>query len=215
MQNSADQPAGSTAPTLSQRLDEIVASEGPERLSFTELAAALHHRAWGGLLLIFAAINVLPLPPGSTFVFGLPVLLIAGQMAAGKKTPWFPKRLERRGVTKAELASLSPKMRWFENLISKLVRARVPALTGPGATRLIGVVCFLLALIVAIPVPLLHHAPAASISLFALALIYGDGVLVVVAAVAAIAALVIDGLMIGSALVALHYLLVSFGFTAA
>lgn len=209
MDGGAEAAAG--APTLSERLDEIIASDAPERLTFTELAAQLHHRAWGSLLFIFAAINVLPLPPGSTFVFGIPVLLIAGQMLAGRKTPWFPKRLDRRGVTKDELARISPKMRWFETRIATLVKPRLPAMIGPRAKRLIGLACFMLALIVAIPVPLLHHAPAASISLFALSLVYGDGALVIVAAIAGVAALIIDGLMIGSALVALRYLLVSFG----
>jgi hypothetical protein len=48
--------------SLSKRLAAIVASEGPDRLTFTDLAAQLRSRSWGGLLLLFAAINVLPLP---------------------------------------------------------------------------------------------------------------------------------------------------------
>ena len=57
------QSAQTRPPPLSQRLAQIAAEEGPDRLSFTELAAQLHSRAWGGLLFIFAAINILPLPP--------------------------------------------------------------------------------------------------------------------------------------------------------
>jgi len=73
------------------------------------------------------------------------------------------------------------------------------------AARFIGLACFFLSLIVAIPIPLLHHAPAASVALFGLALIYRDGALVIAAIVASIASIVIDALVIGSGVIALVY----------
>ena len=79
------------------------------------------------------------------------------------------------------------------------------SLTGPAATRLIGLVCFLLALLAAIPIPLFHMAPAAAILLFGLALIYRDGALVIVAAVAAVLSLIVDALLVGSGVAALGY----------
>ena len=66
-------------------------------------------------------------------------------------------------------------MQWLEARIERVFKPRLARLTGPTATRLIGVVCFLLALIAAIPIPLFHVAPAAAIVLFGLALIYRDG----------------------------------------
>jgi hypothetical protein len=48
-------------------------------------------------------------------------------------------------------------------------------------------------------------APAAAIVLFGLALIYRDGALVIVAAVAAVLSLVLDALIVGSGVVALSY----------
>jgi hypothetical protein len=71
--------------------------------------------------------------------------------------------------------------------------------------RLIGAVCFLLALIAGIPIPLFHMAPAAAIVLYGLALIYRDGALVVAAAVATVLAIVADALIVGSGVVALSY----------
>jgi hypothetical protein len=81
----------------------------------------------------------------------------------------------------------------------------LPGLTGPTATRIIGLVCFILALVAAIPVPLFHVAPAAAIVLFGLALIYRDGALVIAAALASVLSLVFDALIIGSGVVALSY----------
>jgi hypothetical protein len=196
---------------LSKRLAEIVEEDGPDRLTFSELAAKLHYRAWGGLLFIFAAINVLPLPPGTTTFFAIPVLLISAQMVFGRETPWFPARIERRGMTKDELRRLVGKVGWLEARVERLFKPRMPRLTGRTAARIIGLVCFLLALIIAIPVPLLHHAPAASVALFGLALIYRDGALVIVAAIASIASVVIDAIVIGSGVLAIAYAVSHFG----
>ena len=191
---------------LSQRLTQIVEQDGPDRLSFSQLATELHSRAWGGLLFIFAAINVLPLPPGTSAFFALPILIVSAQMVFGRASPWFPARLDRRGVTKEELHRLVGKIEWLELRVERIFKPRLPQLTGPTAARLIGLVCFLLALIAAIPVPLFHIAPAAAIVLFGLALIYRDGALVIVAAIAGAMSLAIDALIIGSGVVALSYI---------
>jgi hypothetical protein len=190
---------------LSQRLEQIIAETGPDRLSFTDLAARLHGRAWGGLLFIFAAINVLPLPPGTSAFFAIPILLVAGQMVVGRANPWFPARLDRRGVTKNELQRLVGKIGWLEARVERLFKPRLPQFTGTTAARIIGAVCFLLALVAAIPIPLFHVAPAGAIVLFGLGLIYRDGALVIAAAIAAILSIVFDALIVGSSVVALRY----------
>lgn len=190
---------------LSQRLAQIVAEHGPERLTFSQLAAQLHYRAWGGLLLIFAAINVLPLPPGTSAFFAIPILIVSAQMVFGRETPWFPARIDRRGVRKQELQRLIGKMEWVELRVERIFRPRLASLTGRTSARVIGAACFLLALVAGIPIPLFHVAPAVAILLFGVALIYRDGLLVIVAAVASVAALVVDALIVGSGFVALDY----------
>lgn len=174
-------------------------------MRFTELAAQLHGRAWGGLLLIFGAINILPLPPGTSVFFALPLMIVSAQMVFGRESPWFPQRVDRRGVKKQELQRLVDKLGWVEARIERVLKPRLPQLTGAAATRAIGAVCFLLALIAAIPIPLFHVAPAAAIVLFALALIYKDGGLVIIAAIAGVLSVLVDVLVIGSGVVALTY----------
>jgi hypothetical protein len=191
---------------LSQRLAQIIAGTEAERLSFTDLAAQLQSRAWGGLLFIFAAINVIPLPPGTSVFFAIPLMIVSAQMVLGRASPWFPARIDRRGVRKTELERLIAKIHGIEARIERVLKPRLASLTGPTATRLIGIVCFLLALLAAIPIPLFHMAPAAAILLFGLALIYRDGALVIAAAVASVLSLAVDALLVGSSVVALNYL---------
>jgi hypothetical protein len=190
---------------LSQRLAQIIDGTEGERLSFTDLAAQLHSRAWGGLLLIFAAINVLPLPPGTSVFFAIPLMIVSAQMVLGRASPWFPAWINRRGVRKTELERLIAKIQGVDVRIERILKPRLGSLTGPTATRLIGLVCFLLALLAAIPIPLFHVAPAAAILIFGLSLIYRDGAVVILAAIAAVLSVAVDALLVGSGVAALAY----------
>lgn len=190
---------------LSQRLKQIIDESDAERLSFTDLAAKLQSRAWGGLLFIFAAINVLPLPPGTSVFFAIPLMIVSAQMVLGRSSPWFPARIDRRGVRKIELQRLIAKIQGVEARIERVLKPRLASLTGPAATRLIGLICFILALLAAIPIPLFHMAPAAAILIYGLALAYRDGAVVIVAAAATVLGLVVDALLVGSGVAVLGY----------
>lgn len=194
---------------LSQRLAQIVEEPGPDRLTFSELATQLHARAWGGLLVIFAAINVIPLPPGASIFFAVPLIIVTAQMAFGRASPWFPARIDRRGVAKVDLSRLIEKMEWLEVRVERMFKPRLPVLTGPTATRLIGIVCFILALMTTLPI--VHVAPAAVIVLFGLALVYRDGVLAIAAAVAGLVGAAAAIFLIGSGVVALTWAASWFG----
>jgi len=200
----ADQRAQDRPLPLSQRLAQIVDAEGPERLTFSGLAAQLRSRAWGGLLVIFAAINVIPLPPGVNIFFAIPLMIVSAQMAFGRATPWFPARLDRRGVSKEELRRLIEKMEWVERRVERLFKPRLPGFTGPAATRVIGVVCFILAMFAMLPI--VHVAPAALIVLFGLGLVYRDGALVIAAAVAALLGAAVAAFLIASGAAIIGYI---------
>ncbi len=190
---------------LSQRLAQIAETSRSDRVSLSELARQLHARVWGGLLVIFAAINVIPLPPGTNTVIAIPLVLVSAQMVFGRSTPWFPARVDRRGVTKAELQTLIAKMGWFEQRVERIFRPRLGELTSPTATRVIGLICMVLSVIAGLPILMIHNAPAVAIVLFGLGLIYRDGVLVIVAAIAAILSIIFDAALIIWGVAALKY----------
>ncbi|MGN6848691.1 MAG: exopolysaccharide biosynthesis protein [Sphingomicrobium sp.] len=192
---------------LSQRLAQIAEESGPDRIMLSELARQLHSRVWGGLLVIFAAINVIPLPPGTNSVIAIPLALVSAQMAFGRSSPWFPARIDRRGVTKTELHKLIEKMAPFEARIERIFRPRLGELTGPTATRVIGLLCLILSVIAGLPILMIHNAPAVAILLFGLALIYRDGVLVIIGVIAAILAVLFDAALIIWGVAAVKYAL--------
>ena len=181
---------------LSERLRQIAEQSGPERISLSELSQQLHSRVWGGLLVILAAINVIPLPPGTNTVLAIPLVLVSAQMALGRASPWFPGRIDRRGITKDELQQLIAKMGPIEARVERIFRPRLGRLTAPAATRAIGLTCMALSVIAGLPILMIHNAPAVAILLFGLALIYRDGVLVILGAIAAVLALAFDAALV-------------------
>ena len=196
MDGGPDTPVAGRPLPLSQRLAQIAEATQGDRLSFTKLAGQLHSRAWGGLLVIFAAINVIPLPPGMNIFFAIPLMIVSAQMAFGRASPWFPARINRRGVTRDEMRRLVAKIEWVESRVERLFKPRLASLTGPAATRVIGGVCFILAIFAMLPI--VHVAPAAVIVLFGLALIYRDGALAIAAAVAAVVGAIVAAILVAS-----------------
>ncbi len=184
--NDASQIPGTQPLPLSKLLEHVIAHHGGERLTLGELSARLRDRAWGGLLLIFAAINILPLPPGATAVTGIPLLVLTAQLAAGRSRPWFPRKLDRRGIGRETIARLIAKIEPIEHRIERVLKPRLYSLTGHRGARVIGVISFLLSVILWLPIPLGNHAPALAMTLFALALIYRDGVMAILGAITSV-----------------------------
>lgn len=196
--------ASETRPlNFSELLAQILAEQGQEKFTLCELSALLRDRTWGGLLLIFALINVLPLPPGATTVTGIPLIILTAQMAAGRSTPWFPNRFDQRGVTKQELRRLTARIVPWERRLERLFRPRLVGLTRRRATRVIGVVSLLLSILLWLPIPLGNHAPAITMTLFALGLIYRDGLLVIFGAVGTLVSIALVSVTLGAVWLAL------------
>ena len=149
-------------------------------ISVGEIVDRFGPRAFGALLFIFSVPNVLPLPPGSSTILGLPLVLLAPQVAIGIRAPWLPRFLDDRKIKPSDLkrwlGGIIPKLRSVE----KLSRPRLHFLFGPIGDRVIGVICTLLACVLILPIPLGNLAPALCIGAFALALFQRDGVIALV-----------------------------------
>jgi hypothetical protein len=192
--------------TLSEMLRDISDDADPV-VTVGEVVHRFGPRAFGALLFFFSAPNWLPLPPGSSTFLALPLVLLTPQVAVGIRSPWLPRFIDRRGMKRRDLAGvLNRLIPWLER-VEQVSRPRLGFLFGPVGDRVIGLVCFLLALVLLLPIPLGNMAPAAAIAAFGLSLIQRDGVLAL--AGYAIAAISVGLLIIGgrAALLALEQLL--------
>lgn len=161
---------------LSDLLRELCEEESPT-LCVGQLVERFGGRATGALLLIFGLICTLPLPPGSTTVFGAPLLLLAPQLLLGFRSPWLPASLRRRGISTRDLRRGLPRvLPWLERM-EAVSRPRLGFLLGPAGHRVIGLICTALALVLILPIPLGNMLPAAAVSVLSLALVQRDGFL--------------------------------------
>lgn len=146
-------------------------------LTVGQMLAAFDSRAFGAMLLVFGLLNTLPLPPGSSTILSLPILLLAPQIALGAATPWLPRGVVDKPLKRDDLRGLFRRLGSIVRKMELITRPRLRPLFAPLGERAIGVVCTLLALVLVLPIPLGNLAPGATVAVLALALLQRDGIL--------------------------------------
>jgi hypothetical protein len=171
----------------SEILARIAAHPSGERVSVFEILARIRVRAFGVFLILFAAPNALPMPPGFAPLTAVFILLVAVQLAMGRTALWIPKWLGYKSVPTRHL------IRVIDWIVPKL--ARIERWSKPRAIRLtrlrarqpIGVVIIILALIMALPIPIIGNTPPAiAITMMGFGMLQRDGVWVILGVVVAL-----------------------------
>ncbi len=177
----AEKSADSGKP-LENLLDEAIDSEENGDVTIGTLLSAFGSRGFGPLLCIFALIAILP-PiggiPGVPTSMGLLTMLIAVQILIGRRHPWAPGFIRRRGVSKGKVEKARDKAKGLLARIDALVGRRLTFATTRPAEWLAALCCMLLGFAMP-PLELLPFAaalPASAILLFGLGLTARDGLL--------------------------------------
>jgi hypothetical protein len=169
----------------SEVLEKLVskAPDGPVDLDW--LLGRLDKRSFGLLLLL---LGLLVIVPGVASIASLMVLFLSVEMLLGRSRPAFPQFLAKRPFDferfKRLTVRVQPVLRAIENLSRP--RWRLPHAV---AGRLVGALVFLLALSAIWPLPLVNIIPGVIIALVAIAYLQDDGLLLAVAAAAALLSL--------------------------
>ena len=161
---------------LSAVLQDIAEHAAP-RISIEELMQKFGGRAIGALLFIFGLACMLPLPPGATTIFGIPLLLLAPQLVIGAAAPWLPDRVKSRTLSTADLRKGLPKVIPTLQRVEAISKPRLVILFGSVGERLLGAVCTALALVLILPIPGGNILPAMAVSALSFALIQRDGLI--------------------------------------
>ena len=184
---------------LSQVLRQLAeTSAGPVTVEM--IRDALGDRSFAALLVFCALLNLLPLPPGSTLLFGPPLILITVQMIAGHQTVWLPRSWLRRSVGLERLRSmidrLAPQLERLERLVKP---RRWPFESATTSDRVIGVIGLVLAIAVTLPIPLGNWLPAFAVAIIGLSLSERDGVFLALGTAVGVISLLIIASVIGAA----------------
>ncbi len=166
------------------------AGDPDDRVTIADLIGALHERAMGIGILLFALPNALPLPgiPGVSAVLGAPLILLALQLAVGRRDPWLPKSMLGKSLRRGDFARLFhrilPGLLWLE----RAFKPRMRRFTVYGADRVVAFAIAVLGAILALPIIFGNLLPAWAIILLALGLIEEDGLAVLIGSVVGVLA---------------------------
>jgi len=181
-------------------LDALPRAVEGDRISFGDLVDSFHHRAFGPLIVLFAAPNVLPVAlPGISAVLGVPLLLLTGQQMLGRPQPWLPGFLRRRSLARGNFEGLVHRIVPRLTRIEGRMSPRLPLITGFLGTRATGALGLLLALVIMLPVPFGNSVPGLALVLMSAGLLVEDGLAVLAGGVIGVAGLAIaSGFLYGA-----------------
>lgn len=180
---------------LEDIMDEIdgLADERAE-VSLSDVIDALDHRGYAPFLIVLPLLELSPVGgiPGVPTLLALTIALFAGQIAAGREDLWLPGWLSKRKVSSERLEQATGKTRPIARRLDSWFHGRLPWATRDRVLRIAAIVVLLLCLTVP-PlelIPFASSAPMIAIALFGMAMLFHDGVLMIVAFTAAAAAAV-------------------------
>lgn len=171
---------------LGTMLDSIDEAAGRDRLSFGEILDAVGRRSFGPILLMAGLVTLAPIIgdiPGVPTIMGVLVLLTAGQMLCGRRSFWLPETLLNRNASGETVRRAVTWLRRPARWLDRIIRPRLFLFVRGPAVHGVALVCIAIAL--AMPpmelVPFSANGAGLALTAFGMALIGGDGLLVLVA----------------------------------
>lgn len=189
------------------RLSEMfsdVARNAEDHVTLGHIRDMMGHRAFAPLLTLFAAFNLMPLPPGTSLILGIPLLIIASQMAFGARKPWLPAFISRRSISATQYRTVTDWIVPRLMRVERLVRPRYWPFWRRRGERVVGVIALVLAIVITLPIPLGNWLPAFATAILGLALSERDGLLLAVGGAACVASAAVIAAVIGAAGFATH-----------
>lgn len=155
------------------------------RVSVDDVLDATGRRSFGPMLLVAGLITLAPLIgdiPGMPTLMALLVLLTAGQLLAGRQHFWLPGWLLKRNISRKTFDKALPYLKKPARWVDKLLRVRLPWLTGYWGSRLTALVGIAIAL--AMPpmefIPFTANGAGLALALLGLGLVARDGLVLLI-----------------------------------
>ncbi|QND53555.1 exopolysaccharide biosynthesis protein [Phyllobacterium sp. 628] len=144
-------------------------------VSFSELEDAFNDRSFAALLTFFAILNLLPLPPGTGIVTGIPLVLVSVQMVMGRESVWLPAFMRTKSIAPERFRQVSNKVVPWLQWLERFIRPRNWPFSQRQGDRWLGAFTTVLGMSVVIPMPLSNWLPALATAIIGIALCERDG----------------------------------------
>ncbi|SCX05514.1 exopolysaccharide biosynthesis protein [Agrobacterium rosae] len=171
--------------------------ELPEKVTLAGLLDKLGDKAIAFILLVFAIPAIIPTPGiPAGMIFGTALAILSLQIIFGSRTLRLPSFLGRLSVSRSIIELTAEKAAPRLAKLESLLRPRGHVLTKSLGVPAIGIVIFLMAILIALPIPFGNMLPGLAVLAFALGLAQRDGVAVLVGLLLAVLAVVTSGAII-------------------
>lgn len=144
-------------------------------LTLGNLLTALGETSFGWAIVVFALLTLLPLPPGSSLITALPLLVTTGQIVLGYPHVKLPGRLARLRLDPVKLRRTVLRLRPVTRRLERVLTPRYMPLFARRNERVIGLLLFVIAFALFLPVPFSGWFPAISLFIFGVGLVEQDG----------------------------------------
>ncbi len=168
--------------STSELLETVVVVYRSDTVTVGEIKNSLHERGFGVLLAIAALPLCLPVPvpPGYTTFFAIPLFIFSVQMIIGMQAPWLPAWIEKKKIKRTSLEKLIAKASPWLKKIEKKLQPRLTYISVHTWERIIGIFSFVFALSISLPIPLTNFPPGWGILIMSLGLLSKDGITILI-----------------------------------
>lgn len=203
-----------TGPQLRRTSDVITyiaKNLGDGQVTISNFMAMLTDRAFGLAILVFALPNTPPLGiPGISSICAVPIMIFSLQMVIGRHSLWLPGWIGKKTISAPILAKALMMTVPAVKKLEILLKPRILAASTGMVERLVGLLIFLHAVIIFLPIPGGNFLPAICMCVLALGMLERDGVCIIAGLIASAMVIVGMPVLIWQGLLAAYQIVISF-----
>lgn len=163
----------------SQVIEDVVNKTSSDKVLLRDLLAAMDAAGFGLAIMVFALGIIIPIPPPYPSIIAAPLLILSFQMMMGYEAPVLPKMFFHIAISRSILATIARKSSPYINKIERFLKPRLSFMTTTRAERIIGLIIFIFASFIALPLPFTNFVPGIGILIIAFGLLGRDGAFVI------------------------------------
>jgi len=163
---------------FSQDINSLLEKLALQPLTLADILAETSERGFSLVIGLLVLPFLFPLPPGFTWLLGGGSLLLAAQMALGRRRPWLPKRIARFQFPHKFILKLLKNIQRVTGILQRIARPRLPKLAHNRRIWQLNGLCMVwLSILLLLPIPFTNPIPTIGILLFVVATLESDGLL--------------------------------------
>ena len=163
---------------FSQDIKSLLERLANQPLTLGDILAETSERGFSLVIVLLVLPFLFPMPPGLTGPLGSACLILAVQMALGKRSPWLPKQIASFKFPNWFVLRLLQNLKRVTRILEKITRPRLVKLAQSRRIwRLNGICIAWLTVLLISPIPFTNPIPTVGILLLAVATLEADGLL--------------------------------------